>query len=155
MCLDAESGKLTEKMAILPHSGRESVSCAANKGIRRRWLSHRANVCSQLSRITKTVCVRRWKTIAEIMSKISDDLWALKHVTGEDKLELLNAWYLTMMPDAVRRGRSAALARAAQVAVNWITFPAPSNSFMARKTSFPHYAMQPCTTSTDPGNDVD
>lgn len=52
MCLVAESGKLTEKITILPHSGRGSVSCAANKGILQRWLSHRANVCSQLSRIT-------------------------------------------------------------------------------------------------------
>lgn len=33
MCLDAESGKLTEKIAILPHSGRGSMSCAANKGV--------------------------------------------------------------------------------------------------------------------------
>lgn len=57
MCLDAESGKLTEKIGILPHSGRGSVSCAANKGIRQGWLSHRANVSSQLSRVAHTVCV--------------------------------------------------------------------------------------------------
>ena len=105
MCLDAESGKLTEKIAILPHSGRGSVSCAANKGIRQWWLSHRANVCFQLSRITYSVsvcvcvcvCVR-WKTIAEIMSKISDDLWTMKNVMGEKRMELLNARFFTTMP---------------------------------------------------------
>lgn len=46
MCSDAESRKLTEQIAILPHSGRGTVFCAANKGIYQQWPSHRADVCS-------------------------------------------------------------------------------------------------------------
>lgn len=31
-----------------------------------------------------------WKTIAEIMSKISDDLWTLKRVMGEERMGLFS-----------------------------------------------------------------
>lgn len=31
------------------------------------------------------------------MSKISDDLWTLKHILDKERMELFNARYLTMM----------------------------------------------------------
>lgn len=54
--------------------------------------SHTEQMSAFNSAESHTACVRvRWKTIAEIMSKISDDLRTMKNVMGEKGMELLNA----------------------------------------------------------------
>lgn len=61
--------------------------------------SHTEQMSALNSAKSQSVCAVCLKTIVEIMSKISDDLWTLKHILNEERMELFNARYLTMMPN--------------------------------------------------------